>query len=503
MSQRGALLGVLLALLSPVLQSFTAPGVASAPSRRRAVARGAAEVDDGGDGAFDRRTALVGGALLAGSAVASAENPQRPSEYGLWGVLPVGPYKSKRTAPAEAVVPGRIWTFDQKFGILNVQVPSRMVVVKLSEKSGGGLFVYNPIAATRELVSMVRDLEKQHGPVRHVVLGTVAIEHKTYCGVFASKFPKATVWVQPGQYAVPVNLPNPLLGFPLGRTKTLPASAEETPWVADLDMKTLGPFISRDGAFGETAFLHRASKTLLVTDTVVRVSEEIPPIFLLDDEAKRPLLYHARDTILQPVDKNNVDELKRGWRRVQLFGLYFMPAAIAVHSVNQAVEERRPDVNPDFAGIYPWDWVGDDGRAFAALKGSRKDGLLVAPILQTLILNRNPVETLDWADAVATWDFKRVIPAHLKNDVSADGAAFRRAFGFLEEAGEAPGQPKPRDDDLATLRGAEVNLLAMGAISPVPGKLAKNGANRAALVAKTRNGCRGGLCGPLAPAKKA
>ncbi|KAH8097686.1 DUF4336-containing protein [Aureococcus anophagefferens] len=476
MSQRGALLGVLLALLSPVLQSFTAPGVASAPSRRRAVARGAAEVDDGGDGAFDRRTALVGGALLAGSAVASAENPQRPSEYGLWGVLPVGPYKSKRTAPAEAVVPGRIWTFDQKFGILNVQVPSRMVVVKLSEKSGGGLFVYNPIAATRELVSMVRDLEKQHGPVRHVVLGTVAIEHKTYCGVFASKFPKAT---------------------------TLPASAEETPWVADLDMKTLGPFISRDGAFGETAFLHRASKTLLVTDTVVRVSEEIPPIFLLDDEAKRPLLYHARDTILQPVDKNNVDELRRGWRRVQLFGLYFMPAAIAVHSVNQAVEERRPDVNPDFAGIYPWDWVGDDGRAFAALRGSRKDGLLVAPILQTLILNRNPVETLDWADAVATWDFKRVIPAHLKNDVAADGAAFRRAFGFLEEAGEAPGQPKPRDDDLATLRGAEVNLLAMGAISPVPGKLAKNGANRAALVAKTRNGCRGGLCGPLAPAKKA
>ncbi|KAH8072143.1 DUF4336-containing protein [Aureococcus anophagefferens] len=456
--------------------SFTAPGVASAPSRRRAVARGAAEVDDGGDGAFDRRTALVGGALLAGSAVASAENPQRPSEYGLWGVLPVGPYKSKRTAPAEAVVPGRIWTFDQKFGILNVQVPSRMVVVKLSEKSGGGLFVYNPIAATRELVSMVRDLEKQHGPVRHVVLGTVAIEHKTYCGVFASKFPKATVWVQPGQYAVPVNLPNPLLGFPLGRTKTLPASAEETPWVADLDMKTLGPFISRDGAFGETAFLHRASKTLLVTDTVVRVSEEIPPIFLLDDEAKRPLLYHARDTILQPVDKNNVDELRRGWRRVQLFGLYFMPAAIAVHSVNQAVEERRPDVNPDFAGIYPWDW--------------------------TLILNRNPVETLDWADAVATWDFKRVIPAHLKNDVAADGAAFRRAFGFLEEAGEAPGQPKPRDDDLATLRGAEVNLLAMGAISPVPGKLAKNGANRAALVAKTRNGCRGGLCGPLAPAQK-
>lgn len=52
---------------------------------------------------------------------------------------------------------------------------------------------------------------------------------------------------------------------------------------------------------------------------------------------------------------------------------------------------------------------------------SKKDSLLVAPILQVLILNRNPVEVLDWADRVARWDFKRVVPAHLKNDIPADG----------------------------------------------------------------------------------
>ena len=55
----------------------------------------------------------------------------------------------------------------------------RMSIVKLS---GGGLFILNPIAATRELLDMVHGLEKQHGPVKHVVLSTVAIEHKTYCG---------------------------------------------------------------------------------------------------------------------------------------------------------------------------------------------------------------------------------------------------------------------------------------------------------------------------------
>ena len=60
-----------------------------------------------------------------------------------------------------------------------------MSIVKLS---GGGLFILNPIAATRELLDMVHSLEKEHGPVKHVVLSTVAIEHKTYCGVWKSKF---------------------------------------------------------------------------------------------------------------------------------------------------------------------------------------------------------------------------------------------------------------------------------------------------------------------------
>ena len=69
---------------------------------------------------LDRRAALVGGGLLAVSAAASGE--PKPYDYGLWGVLPVGPYKAKRSAPIETIVPGQVWTVDQKFGILNVQV---------------------------------------------------------------------------------------------------------------------------------------------------------------------------------------------------------------------------------------------------------------------------------------------------------------------------------------------------------------------------------------------
>lgn len=41
-----------------------------------------------------------------------------PQEYGLWGVLPVGPYKRKKTI-METIVPDTIWTFDQKVGYVD------------------------------------------------------------------------------------------------------------------------------------------------------------------------------------------------------------------------------------------------------------------------------------------------------------------------------------------------------------------------------------------------
>ena len=104
---------------------------------------------------------------LGGSFIATREN--KPNDYGLYGILPVGPYKTKNTV-FDTLEDGKIWTATQKFGILNVQVPLRMTIVKLE---GGGLFIYDPVAATPEVVSYVRDLEKIHGSVKHIVLGSV------------------------------------------------------------------------------------------------------------------------------------------------------------------------------------------------------------------------------------------------------------------------------------------------------------------------------------------
>jgi len=267
----------------------------------------------------------------------------QPTDYGLWGVLPVGPYKRKKTI-FETLVPDQIWTMDQKFGILNVQVPVRMTVVRL-RGSKGGLLIYDAIAPTPECISFLKQLVDKYGPVKHIVLGSVAIEHKVYAGVLAQKFPSAKIWLQPGQYSFPVNLPNTFLGFPQGRTFTIPlkstissSSSSSLPslstavypeWLTDFDYDMLGPVISRDGAFGETVLYHQSTKTLLCTDTVVEVTEDVPRIF--DDDPK-PLLYHARDTITDQVE-DTAETRRKGWRRVVLFGLFFNPGEIIIKDV--------------------------------------------------------------------------------------------------------------------------------------------------------------------------
>lgn len=408
-----------------------------------------------------------------------------PTDYGLWGILPVGTYKTKTTI-RETIVPNQIWTFDQKFGILNVQVPLRMTILKRND----GLFMYNPIAATAECLQLVQQIVQQHGPIQDIVVGSLALEHKVYAGVMAQQFPQARVWLTPGQYSFPVNLPDSFLGFPAQRTNTVPRSIQDAPadWKDDLDILVLGPIISRDGAFGETVVLHKPTGTLLVTDTLLQVTTEIPAIYQTD---LAPLLYHARDTVTDQVTATP-ETLTKGWKRLVLFGLFFMPSAIRIKDASTALKERRPDINSDFAGVYPWDWVGDEDASWKGLTGTRSKPL-VPPILQVLLLNRSPVEVLDFANTVAQWKFQRIIPAHLKNNLSFGPKDYRAAFGFLETSGVPKGFPQPLKADLQTLLDAEEALVAMGAIVPAPPKVGGS-ISRAEILAQTSYQCRAGVC---------
>lgn len=119
----------------------------------------------------------------------------------------------------------------------------------------GGLFINNPVAPTAECIEYVRALESNYGDVKYIVLSSLAIEHKGTSGVFSGFFPKSSVFVQPGQYAFPINLPT-FFFYPLGKSvKEIPASSADAPWGDEIDHQILGPLKPP----GQNLYLHNFS----------------------------------------------------------------------------------------------------------------------------------------------------------------------------------------------------------------------------------------------------
>ena len=298
-----------------------------------------------------------------------------------FSLLPLAGTSSRRATVMETIVPGEIWTFDQIQGVVNVNVPVRMTVVKLSPEAGGGLFVYNPLAPTPQLMKMMHELEVMHGPVRHIVLGTVALEHKATFGPFAQNYPDAEVWIQPGQWSFPLTIPIELSGvIQRGqRLHEIPNSKDgrvskgyqyynkRPEWAVDFEYETLGPLKFKSvGAFSETAFFHKPTRTLLVTDCVIEVTETPPQII---QEDPRAMLFHARDSIDEIVT-DTPETRAKGWRRMVQFGLVFFPSQIDVVSFGGAIgqaskiDSRMKPLGEDAVpfSLYPWTWRGDSVR---------------------------------------------------------------------------------------------------------------------------------------------
>jgi Domain of unknown function (DUF4336) len=358
-----------------------------------------------------------------------ASSPLTPADWAwpFWPVVPLQPYGQRRTLRSD-VVPGQIWSFEQIQGVLYVVTPIRMMVVKLA---AGGLLVYAPVAPTRECLTLMQQLIDQHGPVRHILLPTVSgIEHKVFVGPFARQFPTAQVWVAPHQWSFPVDLPLSWLGLPPGRTQRLPLEASQTPLGEEFDYAILGPIHLGVGPFEEVALYHRASRSLLVTDSVIAIPEHPPESIQLDPFA---LLYHAKDHAQDKVLDTPATRLK-GWQRIVLFSLYFRPSGVNVVPFGRAWQERSPrhlspngTTNP-YGGLYPFEWKADWHRSFQALLAGP---LRVAPILQRLILNREAQITQAWVERVCQWGFEQVLPCHFHAPVAARGHEFAQAFEFL------------------------------------------------------------------------
>jgi hypothetical protein len=366
--------------------------------------------------------------------------------WKFWQVVPLYPYGQRRTLQQE-VVKDSIWTFDQIQGIFYVVVPIRMTVVKLNQ---GGLLIYAPVAPTPECIRMVNELVAAHGEVKYIILPTVSgIEHKVFVGPFARKFPQAQVYVSPHQWSFPFNLPLSWLGLPWGRTHILPQDVNQTPFADQFDYAILGSVEMGLGKFAEVAMLDRRSQTLLVTDTIVSIPENPPEILQIDPY---PLLFHARDSATEPIVDTPTNRI-RGWQRTALFLFYFRPQVLATVPFTQAIADilKAPERSRKaFFGLFPFKWRVDWYQSFATLRGHGR--IFVAPILQALILNRDPQTVITWANKVASWNFVRIIPCHFDNAIAATPTDFRRAFSFLEKDAQFKSTFNLPEEDFVVLK---------------------------------------------------
>ncbi len=369
-----------------------------------------------------------------------------------WPLLPLYPYGQRATV-RHTIVPGEIWAFEQLQGILYAVVPIRMTVLRLR---AGGLLVYAPVAPTQECLHLVRELEAQYGNVRYILLPTSSgLEHKVYVGPFARCFPQAQVFVAPQQWSFPVDLPLPWLGFPGDRTQVLAADGSNFPCADEFDCALLTIDLGR-GTFAEVALCHRATRTLLLTDTIVAIPDDPPTISQLDPY---PLLFHARDRSADPIADTPANR-RKGWQRIALFAIYFRPSCVEAISLAATVREAtqaRDRSAKAYFGLFPFRWHQNWSNSFEALRQGGRP--LVAPILQTLILPQDPQLTLAWVDRVARWDFDRIVPCHFHAPIAASGPQFRQAFDFLRSPSAADSAASLPPADMAFVRELEATLV--------------------------------------------
>lgn len=138
-----------------------------------------------------------------------------------------------------------LWVAEQPLKMLGIRLGARMTVVRLGSS---GLFVHSPIRLTPELRAELDAL----GPVQAVVAPNSM--HHMFIGDFVHAYPEAQFFAAEG-----VAKKHPELRF-----HGVLCDRPEFIWGADIDQHLI------EGApkLHEVAFLHRASRTLILTDWI-------------------------------------------------------------------------------------------------------------------------------------------------------------------------------------------------------------------------------------------
>ena len=379
---------------------------------RRVSRRGALRAALGATAAVGMHIAAPTGnvSFAASEAVAAAVNPR--AYFQRYPTLFAPFYgDDERATVLKEVVPGSVWALEQNLAIGPLETPLRCVVVKLNT---GTLWVHAPLAPTEEFFDLIESLG---APVGHIVVPTYALEHKVFARDAAERYPDADIWVAPGQFAFPVEVPlekvfgREVAGV-LGTTRDEGGSGRTPPWLDEIDCEVLkaGKFAVafKDVNIREAVFFHKASKTLVVTDAVARIPYEIPPL-----QSPEKLLLVSKRSTADPMPADTPEARLAGWKKMCLLVTYFFP-------------EHEELVAGEF-GVVEWTPGWEDN--FDQLAGR----LLVPPVVRSLLYLQDPGTVREWVDRITTrWDFQRVIPAHWEGPIDADVEQFRAAFRFLE-----------------------------------------------------------------------
>jgi hypothetical protein len=303
----------------------------------------------------------------------------------------------------------------------------------------------------------------EYGPVRYIILPSVAVEHKVLAGPFARTFREAEFYVTDKQYSFPINLPDATLGLPPW-TKFLPASSsgqgvDDGPplWGGEFEHEVLTVKPGVGSMYQDAAFFHKPSKTLLLCDAIFATTSDPPEILTSDPEYVNALLFHARDSPTDIVD-DTPEARSKGWRRIVLLFSFFFPTKSANVDLGlRPLLKLQPSYKLGWAGWMPVSWKSPEAEleAFGAWSANGKPVLY--PILQILLSRGNSGEdTQQWVDKVKGWNFERVIPAHLDAPLAIGPKEFAAAFEFIRK-----GRNEVRfcDEDVAFLRAAEEGFL--------------------------------------------
>jgi len=229
------------------------------------------------------RNLKIAGALGIAALAAKAWAARRPSG---------GPSAYLPTDKPKPVAEG-IWIVDgEPIHAMGLTMPVRMTVIRLGN---GSLLLHSPIRHSPELAQAITRL----GPISHMVAPTTA--HWQFMAGWQQAFPHAVTWAVPGlRNRAQVRKS----GLRLDRDLEETAHPE---WCADLQQGLVRGF-----GLTETWFLHRQSRTLVLTDLVENLEpRRLPPVSavamrLMRGNVGRPAL-HVRAALLAGGDQARAD----------------------------------------------------------------------------------------------------------------------------------------------------------------------------------------------------